>query len=108
MDRPAEPEAVAVPTAALVLASGAAVALCAAARLAAHAEVLVPLLRLAGWALLVWAGLLGGGYAVLLGLRLRSRERVLRREVVLTASALLLVVAVVTVNPLVGSGAGAA
>lgn len=107
MDRTAEPEAVVVPAAALVLASGSAVALCAAARLAASAELLFPLLWLVGWALLVWAALLGGGHAVLLGVRARSRQPVLRREIVLTASALLLVVAVVAVNPLFGSGGAA-
>ncbi|SMH48982.1 hypothetical protein SAMN06295885_3168 [Rathayibacter oskolensis] len=105
-----DPEAVTVPAAALVLASGAAVALGVAPRMASAtlgAEVLLPLVGVLGWGLVVWSALLGGGSAVHLLLSVRSRRPVLLREIALTLAALALVAAVVAANP-VGGGSGAA
>lgn len=111
MERLSRSEATVVPALALVLAGAAAAALEVGARLVSatdSAEALFSLFWLGGWALLVLAALLGGGYAVLLGARARSRRPVLRREIAMTAVALLLVVAVAVVNPVLGSGAGSA
>lgn len=98
-----DPDAVTVPVAALVLACGAAVALGVGPRVASVAggtEALLALIVLAGWGLVVWAAVLGGGCVVRLLLSVRSRRPVPRSEIVITVAALVLLAAVVDANAL--------
>lgn len=61
---------------------------------------------LLGWVLLSWAAIVGGGYAVHLGFRLRARQRVYRQETALVAVTLLLIAVVAATHPLWGTGTG--
>ncbi|WP_146070015.1 hypothetical protein [Cryobacterium sp. Y29] len=98
---------VAVPISALALAVGAAASFGigdAVGILSDAAEGVSVFAWLMGWVLLAWAVLVGGGYAVLLGLRSRSRRPVSRVHVALTACALALIAVVLVTHPLWGTG----
>ncbi|SMH48986.1 hypothetical protein SAMN06295885_3169 [Rathayibacter oskolensis] len=72
------------------------------------AETLYMLSSLLGWAVLVWAVVIGGVHAALLFGRAVSRRPVSLAEAALVAGALALVVVVVTTHPLWGSGSSVA
>ena len=98
---------VAVPVSALVLAVGAAASFGiddAVGILSGAAENVSVLTWLMGWVLLTWAVIIGGGYAVLLGLRSFSRRSVSLAQVVLVVSSLALIAVVMVANPLWGTG----
>ena len=61
---------------------------------------------LVGWVLLVWAAILRGGCAVVLGLRILRRRSVARSEALLVAASLALIAVVMATHPLCGIGSG--
>lgn len=63
--------------------------------------------RVLGWVLLVWATLIGGGSAVMLGIRWFSRQPVPLVESALVALSLAVITLVMVTHPLWGSGSGA-
>ena len=98
---------VAVPVSALALAAGAAASFGvgdAVGFLSRGAEDVFVVTWLLGWALLGWAAIVGGGYAVLLGLRWRSRRPVSRLETSLAAASLTVIALVTATHPLWGTG----
>lgn len=100
---------VGVPVSALALAASAAVAFTIGGTigfLSDAAEDLFILTWLMGSILLAWAVILGGGYAVWLGIQWYSRKPVPRLAVVLAAASLLLISGVIAAHPLWGSGSG--
>ncbi|TRW44610.1 hypothetical protein [Georgenia yuyongxinii] len=70
------------------------------------AEALFTVAWILGWALLVWATILGGLGAIQLVRRLVSRRRPAWTEVLLLVAGAAVIVAVTSTNPLVGSGSG--
>lgn len=68
------------------------------------AEDVFTIFGLLGWVLLAWAAILGGGYAVLLGSRAASGQRVFGSQVAVVAVALALIVLVLAAHPLWGTG----
>lgn len=101
----------AVPMAAFTLAVGAAVLLGASQTvgfLSDAAEDLFIVTWILGWLMLAWAAILGGGYALLVVHRWRSRQTVTGLEAVLTAAALALVAVVLVSHPLWGTGSASA
>jgi hypothetical protein len=97
----------AIPVSALALAGGAAAFFGvgdAVGFLSDAAEDLFVVAWLLGWVLLAWAVILGGGYAVLLGLRWLSRRPVSRSEAALVAASLGLTAVVLVTHPLWGTG----
>lgn len=110
MDRPQPHAPVAVPVSAMALAVGAAACFGVGDMvgfLSDAAEDVFIISWLLGWVLLSWAVIVGGGYAVHLGLRWRSKQPVYRREAALLAVALTLIAVVAATHPLWGSGSGA-
>ena len=105
---PLQPRAtVAVPVSALALAAGAAASFGigdAVGFLSDATEDVFVVTWLLGWVLLAWAAIVGGGYAVLLGLRWRSRRPVSRPEAALVAASLALIAVVLATHPLWGTG----
>lgn len=100
---------VGVPISALALAASAAVVFTIGGTvgfLSDPAEDLFILTWLVGSILLAWAAILGGGYAVWLGIQLCSRKPVPRLAVALAAASLLLISGVIAANPLWGTGSG--
>ncbi|TFD63193.1 hypothetical protein E3T39_00330 [Cryobacterium suzukii] len=98
---------VAVPVSALALAVGAAAAFGigdAVGTFSGAGEGMFVLTWLMGWVLLTWAVVIGGGYAVLLGLRSLSRRPVSVVQVALVACALSLIAVVLATHPLWGTG----
>ncbi|MET1154625.1 hypothetical protein [Arthrobacter sp.] len=96
-----------VPVCSLVLSAGAAASLGAGDAvgfLSDAAEDIFVIAWLLGWVLLVWAAILGGGYAVLLSLRGPSRRPVSRMEAVLGATSLGITAVVLVTHPLWGTG----
>lgn len=111
MERLQPRTAVAVPVSALALAAGAAASFGvgdASGFLSDAAEDVFVITWLLGWVLLVWAAIVGGGYAVVLSLRLLSRRPVSPVEAALAAASLVLVAVVLATHPLWGSGSAAA
>ncbi|MFL4472427.1 hypothetical protein ACIPVK_00300 [Paeniglutamicibacter sp. MACA_103] len=107
MDRLQPRPTVAAPITALALAGGAAVSFAvgdSVGFLSDAAEDLFVVTWLLGLVLVVWAGIVGGGYAVLLCLRSLSRRPVSRGEVALTAVSLGLIGLVLAIHPLWGTG----
>ena len=107
MERLQPPATVAVPVSALMLAAGAAASFGVGDVFGfvsdASEDVLVATWLL-GWVLLVWAAIVGGGYAVLLGWRLLSRRPVCHLEAALAAASLVLIAVVLATHPLGGTG----
>jgi hypothetical protein len=109
MERLQPGASVAVPVTALALAAGAAVSFGvgdAVGFLSDAAEDMFVLTWLLGWVLVAWAAILGGGYAVSLGVRRRSRRPVSRSDVALVAASFALTGAVLVTHPLWGLGSG--
>ncbi|WP_166878691.1 hypothetical protein [Salinibacterium sp. ZJ450] len=107
MERLQTRASVAVPVSAIALATGAAVSFAvgdAVGFLSDAAEGVFVVTWLLGWVLLAWAAIIGGGYAVLLGLRRLSRRPVSRSEAVLVAVSLALIAVVMATHPLWGTG----
>ena len=98
---------VAVPVSAIVLGVGAAASFAigdAVGFLTEAAEGIFVVTWLLGWVLLACAAMVGGGCAVLLGLRWLSRRPVSRSEAAIVGASLALVVAVLATHPLWGTG----
>ena len=111
MERTQSTDSVALPIAAIVLASGAALFLglsSALTTMGENAEMLSTGSWLLGWALLVWSAVLGGASVVVIVRRAIGRRTVSRSEIGLVTLACALAVVVVSAHPLWGSGAGAA
>jgi len=107
MERLQPRAALAIPFSAFALAVGAAASFGigdAAGFLSGTAESVFIVTWLMGWVLLAWAAIIGGGHAVLLGLRSLSRRPVSLVEVALSASSLALIAVVVATHPLWGTG----
>jgi hypothetical protein len=101
---------VAVPVSALALAAGAAACFGvgnAVGFLSDATESVFIGLWLLGWMLLAGAAIIGGGFAVSLGLRWASRRPVFGWETALAAASLVLIAVVVVSHPLWGTGSGA-
>ena len=111
MARTQSRDLVALPIAAIVLASGAAIFLGLSNVLATvgeQAEMLLTGSWLLGWALLVWSAIIGGASVVVIVRRAIGRRSVSRSEIGLVALACALAVVVVFAHPLWGSSWGAA
>jgi hypothetical protein len=109
MERVRSDGTVAVPLTSLVLAGGAAISFAAGDAigfLSDTAEDVFTVTWVLGWVLIGWAGILGGGYAVLLIGRSLARRPVSRREAVLAGTCLALIAIVIAVHPLWGAGSG--
>ncbi|WP_129338063.1 hypothetical protein [Cellulomonas endophytica] len=95
--------------AALALAGGAAVALVAGDLVGSAspaAETVFTGLWVVGWVLVVWAVLVGGAAAVLLGRGLSRGRRPVLTETLLVVATVVVLAAVVVSHPVVGSGGG--
>ena len=111
MERTQSTDSVALPIAAIVLASGAALFLGLSSALntmGENAEMLSTGSWLLGWALLVWSAVLGGASVVVIVRRAIGRRTVSRSEIGLVTLACALAVVVVFAHPLWGSSWGAA
>lgn len=107
MERSPTRPTVALPLSALALAAGSAACFGAGNAvgfLGDTAEDIFVVTWLLGWVLLVWAVIVGGGYAVMLGHRSLSRRPVTRSEAALATASLALIAVVLATHPLWGTG----